>query len=129
MGVSSDGLLVYGIDLGDEKPEFLGSHDDMDEFLDEQSGLPTWGEDGHSFNAQSDYRDKCPADLTRYCSYDYPMHILAVRGTESRVSRGYVTEIETLSVDPEKVEAFKAWCADHGIEDAEPKWLLCSMYG
>lgn len=129
MGVSSVGLLVFGIDLGEDEPEFWGDHNDMDDFLDSESGLPTYGCPGYDYEKLSANRKKCPADVIFYCSYDYPMHILAVRGTERRVSRGYVKEIETLSVEPEKVEAFKAWCADHGIADAEPKWLLCSMYG
>lgn len=129
MGVSSDGLLVYGIDLGEEKPEFLDDYEDMDELLLAEGNQPQWGEDGHDFDKQRAFLATCPADLTLYCSYDYPMYILSVRDTNTTVNRGYVEEIENLSVDENKRVQFVAWCEAHGIENPQPKWLLASMYG
>lgn len=129
MGVSSNGILVFGIDLGEEEPDFLEGQDGFDSYLNGLSGLPSWGEAGHSFKDQQAFRDSCPADMTLYCSYEYPMFILSVRGTETTVYRGSVEEITSLEVDAEKVAAFKAWCAERGIEGQEPKWLLVSMYG
>lgn len=129
MGVSSDGILVYGIDLGEEKPAFLDDYEDMDELLMAEGGQTQWGEPGHDFKKQWAFLATCPVVLTLYCSYDYPMYIMAVRGTETSVNRGYVEEITSLSVSEEKNDAFIAWCLAHGIENPEPKWLLASMYG
>lgn len=129
MGISSDGILVYGIDLGEEKPEFLGDHEDMDELLMAEGSQPQWGDEGHDFKKQWAFLATCPADLTMYCSYDYPMYILSVRGTKKDVARGYVEEVESLSVDDAKRDEFIAWCEAHGIENPQPKWLLASMYG
>lgn len=125
MGVSTDGILVFGIDLGEELPEFL------EEFED------TWWDFTDSISGETDYkkrsafRDKFPVDLVRYCSYEYPMYILAVNGTETTVSRGYVEEIDPqqLTVEAEKIAALKNFCEEYGIEYSEPKWLLCSMWG
>lgn len=130
MGVSSDGILVFGIPYEEDTfPEFLEEFDgDFEAYLEAESGLPKWGEEGHSFKAQWAYRDDCPADVVSHCSYDYPMYILAVRGTEKRNSRGEVVGIESLDVDPERLVAFTAWCAARGITDV-PRWCLVSMYG
>ena len=130
MGTSSNGTLVFGIDMGEEWPEFLEDYEgNFDDYLEGVSGLPKWGEPGHEFQAQWAYRDSCPADIVLYCSYECPMYILAVRGTETTVHRGYVEEINSLAVDEDRLIAFKAWCVERGIENPEPKWLLASMYG
>ena len=130
MGISSNGILVFGFPIGEENetPEFLeeAGVEDIDEFIDNELGLNDASVD-ECLAARKTY----PVDVTSYCSYEYPMHILAVRGTEITVHRGYSKEItpEHLAVAPERISAFKAWCETHGIEYQEPKWLLCSMYG
>lgn len=130
MGVSTDGILVFGIECGEdeETPEFMSGFDDFDEYLDSLSGLPQWGEPGHNFAANAEFRKTVPADMVLHCSYDYPMYILAVRGTQVTARRGYPQEIESLGVDPAKLAAFKVWAEERGIT-GEPKWLLCSMWG
>lgn len=132
MGVSTDGILVFGIDLGEEVPEFLEDFvSDFDSFLSSISGLPGYGEAGHDFKKDQGFRDSHPVDMTWYCSYDYPMFILTVRGTETRVSRGDAEEInpDNLKVSEEKIAALKAFCEEYDIEWQEPKWLLVSMWG
>ena len=129
MGVSSDGLLVYGIDLGEESPAFLDEDQEFDDLLLTEGGQPQYGDEGHDFKDQWAYLEQQPVKLTLYCSYDYPMHILSVLGTEVSVNRGYVEEITSLDVDAEKRSQFIEWCKAHGIENPEPKWLLASMYG
>lgn len=132
MGTSTDAILVFGFEIGgeDEPPEFLDEFDgDFESFLDSLSGLPEYGEEGHSFDAQFEYRKNCPASMTLHCSYDYPMYILAVNGTETRSSRGTPREIGSMDVSDSDVSAFKAWCESNDIEYKEPKWLLCSMWG
>lgn len=130
MGISSDGILVYGIPYDeDETPAFLEEFEgDFDGYLDSISGLPDYGQPGHDFAAQRAFREACPVDVVTHCSYDYPMYIIAVRGTESRNSRGYVTEIASLDVSRERLSAFTEWCAERGITGS-PKWCLVSMYG
>lgn len=129
MGVSSDGILVYGIDLGEEKPWFLDEDQNFDDLLLGEGGQPRYGDPGHDFKAQWAYLATCPAELTLYCSYDYPMYILSVRGMKTDVNRGYVKEVSSLDVDADRRAAFIAWCEAHGTESPQPKWLLASMYG
>lgn len=131
MGVSSDGILVFGIELGleDELPEFLYTEDgdeiDFDEMVDGELGthdLP--------YSERVKARKAYPVDLVCHCSYDYPMYILAVPGTEISASRGYPHEFTNglPTVTQEQIDAFKEWAAEHDIE-GEPCWVLTSMYG
>jgi hypothetical protein len=129
MGVSSDGILYFGFQVGgeDEKPEWLGEFDDFDHFIVAKAGI---AEDA-PYEERSKVIKSCPAELQLFCSYDYPMYVLGVRDAEHRAYRGDIIEIGAaqLAVDQSKIDAFKAWCASNGIEYQEPKWLLCSMYG
>ena len=129
MGTSTDAILVYGIECGEDcVPEFMEGFDDFDDYLDDLSGLPKWGEAGHDFVKQKAFRESFPVSMTMHCSYEYPMYIVAVRGTETIASRGYANEITSIAVDEEKISAFKEFCEKNGIE-GQPKWLLCSMWG
>lgn len=89
-----------------------------------------WREIASMANKDREFRETCPADMVMHCSYDYPMYILAVRGTETTASRGYPETLDDAlpTVPSEKIDAFKAWCAERGI-DGDPKWILCSMWG
>lgn len=129
MSVSSDAILVFGFPVGreDEVPEWLidvdGEEIDFDDFVCGPYEIDC------DYSARRAKLGSCPADLTLYCSYDYPMFILGVRGTETRVAHGDFSEISSLDVPAEKISAFKSWCELSGIPYEEPKWLLVSMYG
>lgn len=136
MSVSTDGILVFGIDLGEERPDFLYDEEneeelEFDDYLYSLSGLPQWGEPDFNWDFMRDYLKDQRVDMTLHCSYNYPMFILSVRGTEHRNSRGTPTEIEVsdLKVSQEDIEALKKFCEDHDIEWQEPKWYLVSMWG
>lgn len=127
MGVSTDGILVFGIDLGEELPEAFEEFDESDlwwDFTDSISGKK-------SYEDRSKFREEFPVNLTSYCSSEYPMYILAVNGTETVVRRGSTEEIDPndMKVSDEKIAALKAFCEEYGIEWKEPKWLLASMWG
>lgn len=132
MGVSTNAVLVFGIDIGEDLPEFLEDFDgDFDDFLADYSGLPKWGEEGHDFDKTVAWNNDFPVELVQHCSYEYPMYILAVRGTESTARRGYAAEIDVASmqIDNVKILQLKNFCEQYNIEWQEPKWLLCSMWG
>jgi hypothetical protein len=129
MGISSDGVLYFGFQVGGdgERPEWMGEFEDFDDWLCNKAGLT---EDA-PWEERQPIIHGCPAELQMFCSYNYPMFVLGVRGAEHRAYRGDIVEIGTaqLAVEDEKTAAFKAWCETNGIEYQEPKWLLCSMYG
>jgi len=135
MGVSTDAILTFGIDLNDELPAFLTNaeteeeHDDLDDFLAHEAGLTDWRAEGH-YEKKRALVESCPVEIVRHCSGEYTMYILAVRGTVRTAYRGHLTEIDptSLVVSPEKIVSFKKWCEDHGVEYQEPKWFLVSFW-
>lgn len=139
MGVSNDAVLVFGQDFQEELPDFLVQAAEQGlEFEDlvyRLAGLAdNWRDNMTDLERSTlcDLRrealDACPVDLVRYCSWDYPMYILAVRGTEISASRGNIREVdpEELLVDPRKITAAREWLAQFDIE-FEPRWLLNTM--
>ena len=92
MGTSTDGILAFGVDFGDEDcfdetlpeelREILEKTEGLEDYLIECSGIGEWSED---FTAEenSEYWDKrqkvikdAPVEEVTHCSYDYPMTIL-----------------------------------------------------
>lgn len=127
MGISSDGILYFGFEVGgeEEPPEWMDGHEEFADFLIAKAGLP----EDSPYEVRKRIEDECPVELQMHCSFDYPMYILGVRGAEHRAHRGFVVEIDDLTVPQEKIDAAKAWCEANKIEWEEPGWLLCSMYG
>ncbi len=117
-------------EYGDEYEDF-----DFDEYLYKDAGLAarsdeeTKEERDARWEAQDQIKNNCPVSLEMFCSYDYSMYILTIKGYGYSVARGSTAEITSLAVDADKVDAAKEWCEKRGIKWQEPKWLLCSLYG
>jgi hypothetical protein len=137
MGVSTDGILAFGIAY-DEDCEFFSQDDfDLEDMLAEEAGLR---EPDHEDYKRQDWKDYWEAKRATaegaaishvvHCSYDYPMHILAVRRLSFSARRGYPVEIDmTLQPTDDERDALKNFCEKHGLEWSEPKWLLASLWG
>ena len=74
----------------------------------------------------------CSVEETRF-GFEAERVILAVRGTAQTVSWGAKPLGISLTVDADKVAAFKAWLQKAGLESllsaAEPQWLLAAYFG
>jgi len=116
MGVSTNGILCFGFDLGEEieRPAvFLNNIGTPDE--DEK-----WGDDTKDF----------PVELITHCSGEYPMYIIALKNTHVWANRGYPQVIEELPIiNIGTIVVARRWCEANDIEWQEPKWLLCSYWG
>ena len=127
MGVSTDGILVYGIPM-EEEFNFMGELY-TDEYIDHLLGVEEC-----EWDVRRDARNACPVEIVSHCSYDYPMYIVALTGTRIWASRGYPVEVdpEKLNIDPEKIKEYHKFITDKGIpvpEGETPHWVLCSMWG
>ena len=105
MGQSTNGILAFGVDLGDEIPKWLWKHTGVDEN----------GDDPHeelekALAAQGLY-------LIMHCSGDYPMYLLAYN--EQVANRGSVVKVDLTVPDD-----LSAWPKKAG----KPAWLLCSLW-
>jgi hypothetical protein len=128
MGQSTDAIIAFGVDLGEELPEFLEEFDgEFDEFLASISGLPKWGEPGHSYEAHEAFAKAFPVTIIYHCSGDYPMYVLAVNGTEQRAWRGEPQTIEPLVVSDEQIAALRDFMNEHEL-DGDLGWLLFSNW-
>ena len=149
MGVSTDAILVYGIDLEatgyceeSEEPEFFEDEDeyDFDAVLMRDAGLAPWGyhededkrEDYKAYSARrKQAQEQAGVELITHCSGEYPMYILAIAGTAKSASRGTALEItkdDLLMNQLAGLERLRAFCELHDIPWAEPRWLLCSYW-
>lgn len=146
MGVSTDAILAFGFDLGDEEDvtlaERFGAEEDddsfdFDEWIGKQAGaVYPAGYAGINSPEYVAYYEKlqaaiaaCPVEVITHCSYDYPMHFLALRGTEARAWRGKPQTVQTEPPPPERIAAMRAFCEEHDIEWKEPQWHIFSMWG
>jgi len=141
MGQSTDGIIAFGFDLGEDLSEH-GDLDQIDEefegdedaFFEAALGIPAYGEPGRPSYAEIEELKKAlPVQIIRHCSGDYPMYFLALPGTKKEASRGTpeAFDVTELSVSTTAVTAFMKWCEDHGIEVPEegPRWHLFSYWG
>lgn len=142
MGTSTNGIVCFGIDFGEKHPldrrdeddyeEDFDDYDALEELICREAGLPEYGTDHPDdyyelkWAAEAAY----PVDVVTYCSIDYPMYALALRGTEITARRGYAVELDMdkMAVSDEDIERFRKWCETHDVEYTEPKWLLVSYW-
>lgn len=123
------------IDPDSEIPEEInyGSLDDFARWKDEN---PEWTKRTRVYRQKVlELEDEAPIEIIAHSSGEYPMYIVAIKGTHLVASRGYPKEFEptALWVDAASISAAQKFCEeyeinteDHHFED--PKWLLFSMW-
>lgn len=150
MGISSDGILVYGYDLGDDfdTPPWYSDEDEDEGFAEtavayllEKSGLFTetdWEAEGY-YKRKFEAENKVGVTIIYHCGYDYPMYILAPKDdhSEFRAYRGYPKYLEADHLNiPEEVRA--EWDAklEWALKELQmtpinksPQWILTSILG
>lgn len=144
MGQSTNAIIAFGFNLGEELPEKLQSLMDGEDEPDLQEMLAL----DHSiimpeYTETCDYKEYAAArdaalsqikiNLIEHCSGDYPMYFLAVRGSDELAIRGEPTALDpdyldTMRFFPESIDAMRAFCNRHGIEWQEAKWHIFSMW-
>lgn len=146
MGVSTDAILAYGIDLDEDWTDKVpwSYEDGMDYWLYKRYDLNLKYETREEYEAipeemkkeiwarQREFLKACPVEDIYHCSLDYPMVVLAIRGTRTTASRGYPKVIEKLRTPGQfAIDRFlrtlEEWGVDTGGE--HPRWLLFSMWG
>ncbi|HEY5851270.1 MAG TPA: hypothetical protein VIT62_10960 [Lysobacter sp.] len=134
MGTSTNAILAFGFDIGEELPDSLLPEDedeffDFEEWLCGRLGLE-WseGRDDDYWLKRRAAIEAFPVDLVAHCSGDYPMYFLAVRGTESTALRGTPQRVQLTPPSEAAIICMREFCAEHGIEWREPDWHIFSMW-
>jgi len=118
MGQSTDAILVYGVDLGEELPDSLSFDEDSHDEKSNPVGYAFWM--GKAVDG---------VELVSHCSDRCPMYILAAAASETRAWRGDPKLITELKVDPAWDAALDAFADANGIElPKRPGWLLASWW-
>jgi len=120
MGVSTDAILIYGIDFGGEdEAEYPLFQENEDGELNVETAIP-WQTNDHLLIH------------VRHCSGEYPMHIIGLRSTYYDAGRGNPIRFDQLPgmgwISKVHYETLKLFCQEHDLPYSEPKWILCSMW-
>lgn len=120
MGVSTDGILAYGLAFDDEGPDF--------EALCEHLGGDAEGLSGYDVEDLADeLLESKGLGLLRHCSGEYPMFIITLRNSYVRATRGNAERIRELPAPtPSQEQYLKDLQAGLGGELGV--WL-CSYWG
>lgn len=157
MGISSDGQLCFGILLTEEQlPWDEEGYDGFDDWWLNQCGykppFQMFDERGHWLNGVKPPEERleayfahrrafedthpCPVVLVTHCSYEYPMYIIALPGTDISAWRGHPKKVDKLiSSQPADeeirvLESFvETYLSPEHIEDFVAGWWLSSLYG
>ena len=153
MGVSTDGIVCYGICLDeDQELPWEECYDDIEEWwireiLGYENPFEIYDEDGEYIDGIKPPKEKfgqyydayfafkkdnpLPVKLVQHCSDEYPMYILALPRTVTRASRGYPEPISTSPMLSQDCAMLVNFCDRHGIDIAEKRlgWWLASYWG
>jgi hypothetical protein len=132
MGTSTDAIVAFGFNLGEEWPEALkvGGEEctDFEDWISEHLGLGDWQQDGYFARKREAVR-AFPVDIITHCSYDCPNYFIAVRGTEQRAHRGYPKKLELSAIDECMITALRQFCGQNEIPWEQPAWHTFSLWG
>lgn len=145
MGVSTDAILAYGVDLGEDMEgvpwDYWQEGDgpaSLEDWVAESSGL-VWQADFTAEESKAHWAKKrelvnaFPVEDIYHCSDSDPMLFLAVRGSVVTANRGYPERIEVFpDIAPNiigYVETLRGWGIDPYCEATPAGWYLMSFWG
>ena len=153
MSVSTDSILCYGFEVGDEdeKPDWMEPQGDDEEFdfetflvskfsdsikdpaefdkADYDSNPETRKQWSDYWAAKRELVKSVNVDLVSHCSGDYPMYVIAVKASITMARRGYPKKLAgDIVVDPGWHKILEDFCEKTGIPMSEPCWVLCSYW-
>lgn len=121
MGISTDAILAYGIQLDLVEEPFPGEpEEESDEFESDHEApwwLRYWGKTTGAIQ------------IVTHCHCDYPEFIVAAAGTVTEAYRGTPRRIASFEA-PEHADAeIMAYCEKYELPTkGEPGWFLCSYW-
>jgi hypothetical protein len=129
MGTSTDANIAYGIDLGADMYEMPWYDEVRVEDEDAMELFYEWNE--------KEYGKVSPFEIFMHCSYECPMYILGLNGSDLTANRGDAVDFEPSKLQEEVTEEQKKLLTDmiakYNIKGeggvTEPSWLLYSLWG
>lgn len=109
MSQSTDAKAAYGVDLGDDFPEWMKTLTGADDWYDAREAL-----------------EGTDLELVTHCSDSCTMYVLAVAGTVQTAWRGQPRKLEAPEPTAEQSAAWDK--VRMHPECADPRWLLFSWW-
>jgi len=125
MGISSTGLFFYGLLWKDEEKPW--KQPTPSELEKAKYGEPDW-EELFEMRSGTSAKDS-PVISHIHCSFDFSMHLVAIRETFVKAYRGDPQQATILSVKPEWEPQLRRFCEIMGIQWRDPAWWVTSLYG
>lgn len=145
MTTSTEGILCYGYILPDEGLPWQTDdyEDDFEEWYYSEVVPFNFSIDWDSADSilRKQYFDKkwefkqanpAPFKLVNYCSWDYPMFILAVvREEATKGNPTIINPVELLEYSEKDIQELKEFAVKYNLIDEtdKPQWWLCSYWG
>jgi hypothetical protein len=144
MGVSTNALIAFGFDLGEELPEkmqelFIGGDGfDFDKVVVIDTGIFAPAEEysdatkevySEHWAAVREARERFPITIEEHCSGDYPMFFLAIARTVQSARRGCPEVMRKQEITEQQITELRNFCVRWGIDWQEPDWYLFSYWG
>ena len=112
MGVSTDAIFAYGVNLGEEMPPGMTT-EQWDDITD------VWGDDEIAERG---------FEVIYHCSGEYPMYFLAVPGTQLTAWRGSPKTVDSLSIESDPLAQFINAMKGLEVDVSEAGWHIFSMW-
>jgi hypothetical protein len=152
MGVTTNGQLCFGIVLPEETELPWEDHEDgFEAWWRAENGFTNddiWGEDGERrpgitgkdidafFERERafDAVHPAPVEIVNYCSGEYPMVIIAARGTVKTARRGHpvkIIAVDMMTVNLHAADDLREFVETYFPEHLGPgpEWYLSSYWG
>lgn len=131
MGTSTDAIVCYGIELGDENeiPEWVWELAGVKDTRDDDD------DDGSAVSALTEALNKSKLDLVEHCSNECPMYVLAAKKSVARAWRGSPVSLHLAKMEDETgayrylfQETLQRIGKSSQDKGTRPHWLICSMW-
>jgi hypothetical protein len=140
MGVSTDAILFYGLEFGEEDPFGDGEERyEAEEAWNKEHGPKRpdsddyQGAEWEAWRKERDAWNKTGVGINagRHCSGEYPMYYIALKAHEYTAWRGTAIKIDPAKLEPtqEQEDALQEFCEKHNIKCENPGWFLVSYWG
>jgi hypothetical protein len=143
MGVTTDAILFFGIDLGEDEGEFawLDSEKDLDasDYIAEKMGVPrpdceySGNEQLYSayWKKKREIMEQLGCDIDYHCTSELPLYYVYLTDFIITANRGYPEKVSQVTVrypSEENIEKLKRFCELCDIDWEQPSWHLASYW-
>ena len=126
MGMSTDGILFYGVLINEDEAPWDADEFNWDKDVWEKTACELLGfaDKDELYSLEKELG----IVLGIHCSYEYPMYFVSAKASVQTANRGYPIEPD-FTVQPEWEDKIRDFCGKLNIPCDDLKWHLASCTG